>query len=256
MPFAGDIYYRKYSQGEGGKSPLVLIHGAGGSYLHWPPDIRRLTGENTLALDLPGHGNSGGDGKETIQAYSQAVLAFLDEMDIDQVVLTGHSMGSAIAQWLCLDQPERIRGLILVGAGAKLRVHPDILQFSNSATTFPKVVSLVMKWSFSPQAPERLVELAGERMASIPPLVARNDFLACDDFDVRDRVDEIQQPALVICGSEDQMTPPRFSEYLVETLPKARLEIIPDAGHMVMLEKPETVARLIKGFLDEIHSYE
>lgn len=256
MPFAGDIHYRKYSQGEGGKSPLLLIHGAGGSYLHWPPDIRRLTGENTLAFDLPGHGNSGGDGEATVQAYAQTVVTFLDEMEMDQVVLTGHSMGSAIAQWLCLDQPERVRGLILVGAGAKLRVHPDILQFSSSATTFPKVVSLVMKWSFSPQAPERLVELAGERMACIPPAVAHNDFLACDDFDVRDRVDQIQQPALVICGSEDQMTPPRFSEYLVETLPKARLEIIPDAGHMVMLEKPETVARLIKGFLDEIHSDE
>lgn len=254
MPFAGDIHYRKYSQGAGDKSSLVLVHGAGGSYLHWPPDIRYLIGENTLALDLPGHGNSGGDGEATIRAYAQAVVTFLDEMEINQVVLTGHSMGSAIAQWLCLDHPERVNGLILVGAGAKLRVHPDIIQLASSETTFPKLVSLVMKWAFSPQADQRLVELAGERMASVPSAVVHNDFLACDAFDVRDRVDQIQQPALVICGSEDQMTPPRFSEFLAERLPNARLEIIPDAGHMVMLEKPDTVARLIRGFLDEIHS--
>ena len=80
------------------------------------------------------------------------------------------------------------------------------------------------------------------------------DFKACDAFDVRNELQEIQQPALVICGEGDQMMPVRFSEYLVDKLLMARLEIVPHAGHMVMLEQPEIVAELIKNFLNEIHS--
>jgi pimeloyl-ACP methyl ester carboxylesterase len=67
-------------------------------------------------------------------------------------------------------------------------------------------------------------------------------------------VKEIQKPALVICGSEDQMTPVRFSQFLVEELPAARLKIIPSAGHMVMLEQPEIVANLIGEFIEELDS--
>lgn len=254
MPFAGKIHYRKYSGGAEDKAPLILIHGAGGSYLHWPSEIRRMSGENTLAIDLPGHGKSGGEGEQTIDAYVQTVVSFLDDMGLDQPTIVGHSMGSAIAQWLCLNHPERVRGLVLIGAGARLRVHPDILRLSASETTYPEVVSMVMDWAFSSQAPKRLVDLAGERMAQVPPAVVHNDFLACNAFDMRDQVREIQQPVLVICGSEDQMTPVRFSQFLVEELPDSRLEIIPTAGHMVMLEQPETVAKLIREFIEELES--
>ena len=211
-----------------------------------------MSGGETLAIDLPGHGNSGGEGEHTIAAYAQAVLSFFDELGLDQPNIIGHSMGSAIAQWLCLNHPKRVQGLILIGAGARLRVHPDILRLSTSETTFPEVVSMVMDWAFSSQTPNRLVDLAGERMAQIPPAVVHNDFLACNAFDIRDQVKEIQQPVLVICGSEDQMTPVRFSQFLIEELPAAHLEIIPNAGHMVMLEQPEIVANLIKEFIEEL----
>ena len=254
MPFAGNIHYRKYSCSERDKTPLILIHGAGGSYLHWPTEIRRMGGENILAIDLPGHGNSGGEGEQTIKAYSETVLSFFDEMGLDQPTIVGHSMGSAIAQLLCLNHPERVQRLILIGAGAMFRVHPDILRLSTSEITFPEVVSMVMDWVFSSQTPKRLVELAGERMAQVPPAVVHNDFLACKAFDIRDQVREIQQPVLVICGSEDQMTPVRFSQFLMEELPAARLEIIPNAGHMVMLEQPEMVANLIREFIEELES--
>jgi pimeloyl-ACP methyl ester carboxylesterase len=115
-----------------------------------------MSGENTLAIDLPGHGNSGGEGEQTIDEYAQTVLSLLGEIGLDQPIIVGHSMGSAIAQWLCLNHPERVQGLILIGAGARLRVHPDILRLSTSETTFPEVVSLVMDWAFSSQTPKRI----------------------------------------------------------------------------------------------------
>ena len=256
MPFAGEIHYRKYTGSDESKTPLVLVHGAGGSYLHWPSEIRRLSGEHTLAIDLPGHGESRGDGEETIDAYASDVLGFMDELSIPRAVITGHSMGSAIALRLSLDYPERVHALILIGAGAKLRVHPKLIQCCTSENTYPEAVSLVIEWSFSPQADQRLVELAGDRMVGTPHMVVHKDFLACKAFDDRERLNEIQQPALIICGSEDKMTPVRFSHFLIDVLPDARLEIIPDAGHMVMLEQPANVAALIKKFLEEMRSSE
>ena len=256
MPFAGETHYRKYSDGENDGTALVLIHGAGGSYLHWPSEIRRLAGENTLAIDLPGHGGSPGDGKDAIDAYVKDVIDFLDQVNISQAVIAGHSMGSAIAQQLSLEHPKRVKALILVGAGAKLRVHPGLLQDCASENTYPAAVKQVMEWSFSPQTDRRLVELAGDRMAEITPGVVYKDFLACDGFDIRDQLEKIQQPVLVICGADDQMTPVRFSKYLSGKLPEARLEIVPNAGHMVMLEQPAIVAGLIKDFLDDLRAGE
>ena len=256
MPSTANIHYQKYSGGERDKTSLILVHGAGGSYLHWPSEIRRLSGENIVAIDLPGHGASPGEGREGIDAYARDVIGFMDDLSVNQAVIIGHSMGSAIAQMLSLDYPERVKALILIGTGAKLRVHPKLIHYCSSENTYPQAVSQVMEWAFSAQADQRLVELAGERMADTSHKVVHKDFLACNAFDIRERVKDIQQPVLVICGSEDQMTPVRFSQFLIEELPTANLEIVPSAGHMVMLEQPETVANIIREFIEELDSLE
>lgn len=253
MPYVAGMHYRRSAQSRKKRIPLILIHGAGGSYLHWPAEIRRLPGEDVLAIDLPGHGDSSGDGKETIEDYVASVLDFLNYLKIDLAVIAGHSMGSAIAQILSLDYPERIPGLILIGAGAKLRVHPKLIEYSSSEDTYPETVAQVMEWAFSPEAEQRVVELAGERMAELPANILLNDFKACGAFDMRDHVGKIFQPTLIICGEDDQMTPVRFSQYLADNIPGSRLNVIPKAGHMVMLEQPGRAADLVQGFMEEIN---
>ena len=232
--------------------PVVLVHGAGGTRLHWPPALRRLPGYCVFALDLPGHGKSPSPGVQTIAGYGRAVLAWLEAIKLERAVWVGHSMGSAICLWLALEAPERVLGLGLLGAGARLRVHPDILQAASSPQTFPAAVDLVMAWAFSPQASPRLVELAGRRMAETSQPVLHGDFLACDAFDLREQIQAVTQPSLIICGEQDRMTPARFARWLAEQLPAARLEILPHAGHMLMLEQPEAVANLLEIFLAEI----
>ncbi len=76
--------------------------------------------------------------------------------------------------------------------------------------------------------------------------------MACDAFDETERIEQIRQPVLVICGNEDRMTPLRQSQYLAEHIPGAVLKTIPDAGHMVMLEKPQPVADILRGFLEGV----
>lgn len=132
MPFAGEIHYQGSLYSTVGRDPLLLIHGAGGSYLYWPPEIRHMAGGGILAIDLPGHGNSKGECTESIEAYTHAMLGFMDLLEIDQAVLAGHSLGSAVAQRMSLDYPERVKGLILVGAGAKLGVYPRLIQDCSS----------------------------------------------------------------------------------------------------------------------------
>jgi pimeloyl-ACP methyl ester carboxylesterase len=253
MPIAADIYYHEYKKGdEGQRPPVILLHGAGGTHLYWPFEIRRLGGYHVFALDLPGHGKSVGRGQQSIAGYAAAIRAWLDALQLHRAVFIGHSMGSAVTLTLALDYPDQVIGLGILGGAPRLRVATDILENSASSTTFHNAVEMVVARSFAPQAPQRLVELAGQRMLETRPSVMHGDMLACDLFDETERIGNIQQPALVLCGAEDQMTPVRQSQFLATTLGKAQLVTIPEAGHMVMLEKPVEVATYIGAFLDEI----
>jgi pimeloyl-ACP methyl ester carboxylesterase len=254
MPILAEIYFHLYEGSEAGqKPPVVLIHGAGGSHLYWPSDVRRLPGYRVYAIDLPGHGKSEGRGHQSIPAYVQSVLGWLEQSGLHRAVFVGHSMGSAIAMSLALDHPEHVLGLGLVGAGARLRVAEALLESASSATTFHNAVDMVISWSFSPQTSERLVRLASERMAETRYSVLHGDFLACNGFDLSERVGEIRCPTLVVCGEQDKMTPKRHSQFLADCIPEARLEVIPDAGHMVMLEQPKAVVGVLMDFLGGIH---
>ena len=137
MPVAASLYYFSHLEEEYLRPPIVFIHGAGGNYLHWPPEIRRLTGQRIFAPDLPGHGKSDGVGRQSIDDYAQCILDFLDALHIHKAILIGHSMGAAIALTLALDHPRRVLALGLIGGGARLKVSPDLIQNSSSPATLP-----------------------------------------------------------------------------------------------------------------------
>lgn len=232
---------------------LVLIHGAGGTHLHWPHELRRMTGEVVYSIDLPGHGGSGGNVAESVEAYAQGVTEWLDDKDLEVVVLVGHSMGGAIAMMIALEAPQRVRGLVLVGSGARLRVHPQILALTENESLYRKATELVTQWAFSEYADGRMMELAQKRMVEVPAEVVHGDFVACDHFDIMKRLGEISIPTLILCGSADQLTPVKYSHYLAENIPHARLVVIENAGHMVMLEKPLEVVKHIQQFLQTLN---
>ncbi len=252
MPSIANIFYFSHGAENTSRPPLIFIHGAGGTHLHWPPQVRRLTGQRIFALDLPGHGKSGGVGSQSIADYVHAVINFLDAIHSNSAVFIGHSMGSAIALTLALEFPKRVLGLGLVGSGARLRVAPQILENTASDAMFPLAIKLINDAEFSPSVNPRLKELAAERMAEIRPSVLHGDFLACNEFDVMHRLDEITVPTLILCGAEDLLTPIKYSEYLREHIADAHLVTFPGAGHMVMLEQPKEVADALAEFADAI----
>ncbi|MGB7874255.1 MAG: alpha/beta fold hydrolase, partial [Anaerolineales bacterium] len=135
MPTAAGLYYFAHGEDLRDRPPMLLLHGAGGSHLSWPPQIRRLTGQRIFALDLPGHGKSEGAGRQDITEYAKAVVEFMEALRLSNVVLVGFSMGSAIAMSLALGNRQRVRALGLIGSGVKLRVAASTLENASNPST-------------------------------------------------------------------------------------------------------------------------
>ena len=229
---------------------MALVHGAGENHLVWPASLRRMDGVNVYALDLPGHAKSGGRGRSSVADYAKVVRGFLDALNVERAVIAGHSMGGAIAQQYALNYPTRIAGLVLVATGARLRVFQAILD--GILTNTDATLDLVTRYAWGPNAPEQMVQLGRVQMAQVNPQITANDYAACNAFDVMDRVGQIAAPTLVIGGTVDQMTPPKYAAFLAEKIRGARLAMIKGAGHMVMLEQPELVARHVEEFLSTL----
>ncbi len=244
MPAVGLPIYYSQQKADTSQPPLVLVHGAGGSHLDWPPELRRLPGTRVIALDLPGHGRSAGPGRSDILAYAEAVSALLAALQIERAVIAGHSMGGAVALQVALHDPEHVAGLILMGTGSKLPIDPTLPQRIIEATE--ETVRWVVEWSWDPGVPESVKDLSRQRLLDIAPQVLQGDYLACQAFDVRDQLDRIAVPVLVISATEDRMVKPKFGMTLAERIPQARLVMIEQAGHMFPLEKAPLVAQTVR----------
>lgn len=253
MPFAGGLYYYSSRQNGDKESPaVVLIHGAGGTHMHWPYNLRRLNNHRVFAPDLPGHGKSSGLGKQSVEKYAETISAWMDAIGLDQALIVGHSMGGAIAQTLAVQRPEVVTGLVLIGTGARLEVNQDLLYKFSTPSSTPAAIDMVIKWSWNNTKDEKLLKMVKEQMLAIRSAVVYGDFLACNNFDLTGQVEHIQAPTLIIVGENDKMTPLDLNKQLERKIPKAKMAVISEGGHMVMLEKPEAVAEEVFGFLQKI----
>jgi pimeloyl-ACP methyl ester carboxylesterase len=127
-----------------------------------------------------------------------------------------------------------MRGIILVGTGPQLQVAPVFLE--GLRKNFEKTVDTIMGFAYAPGADSTLIKEGAKLMKEAGASVVYGDFSACDRFDVRNEVGRIKLPCLILCGDEDKLTPPSLSKKLNESIEGSRLEIVPSAGHMVMIE--------------------
>jgi pimeloyl-ACP methyl ester carboxylesterase len=242
------LYYAE----SGARGPtVVLVHGSGGDHTTWSPQLAGLSDmARIVALDLPGHGASGAEGCDTVADYGATVRQFLIALGGGPVVLGGHSLGGAVSLTLALEAPDLLRGLVLVGTGARLRVLPAL--FEILARDYAEAVAFMTDHAWSLASPAELKQRGRETVSATRPSVTRGDFQACDNFDVMARLGEIRLPSLVVVGGEDRLTPPKYSEYLTRSLPGAKLEVIERAGHFVSLEQPDFVNRAVRDFLGKL----
>ncbi|MBW2408303.1 MAG: alpha/beta hydrolase [Deltaproteobacteria bacterium] len=231
------------------RSTLVFIHGSGGSAHFWQAQLEGLAEKvNTVAIELPGHGGSESTGRDTVEAYVSTVIEFLDSLDPPGPIPCGLSLGGAITQQILLDYPDRCGAGILIGTGAKLRVLPAIFEsIENDYTAF---VGMISKLAASVKTDRAVIRKFQDDLVRCRPAVVNGDFQACNQFNVMARLGEISQPVLVISAENDQLTPPKYADYLESAIPHAVRARIADAGHIAPLEKPQAVNQAIIDFLD------
>jgi len=223
---------------------LIFVHGSGGCKEAWHYQTKHFPDAD--AIDLPGHPD--GEPRTSVDGYVDWLRGYIKERGYNDVVLAGHSLGSAIAQLYALKYPEDLKGLILIGGGARLRVHPMYLEMLEKAKSDPSMLESFFEMAWGLIDPE-LMEVLRRRALENGPAVFLNDMLCCDKFDIMGRVHEIKVPTLALCGSEDVMTPPKYTQYLADRIEGAKGVIIEGGTHMVFAEKPDEVNQAIEDFL-------
>jgi pimeloyl-ACP methyl ester carboxylesterase len=203
--------------------------------------------EDADAVDLPGHPE--GEPCTNIDAYVGWLRAYIQERTYRDVVLVGHSLGGGIAFLYALRHPDDLKGIVSVGSGARLRVHPMYLEELEKAIREPARFVKFQDIGWERVDPE-LAEVVKRRGIENGPRVMLNDLRACDEFDIMNRLSEITVPTLAICGSDDIMTPPKYCHHLAEKLPEARAVVVRGGTHMVFAEKPAEVNSAIDEFLN------
>ncbi|MCH9671429.1 MAG: alpha/beta hydrolase [Gammaproteobacteria bacterium] len=221
---------------------IVCIHGSGSCRESWHYQLQAF--ENVTALDLPGHPD--GELIPTISGMVEWLHQYIHSEDLDDLVLFGHSLGGGVVLQYAAEHGANVRGLVLVGTGARLRVLPKPLEdLARDIETDAPWDPLAGYERIEP----KVAEMLAQRRVQNGLRARLNDLSACNDFDIMERMADLTMPALALCGSDDVMTPPKYTQFLAERLPNARGVVIEGGTHQVHVEKPEEVNREIAAFL-------
>jgi pimeloyl-ACP methyl ester carboxylesterase len=227
---------------------LIFVHGAGNTGLVWYYQTEYFA--DSEAISLPCHPE--GKACTSIDDYAESLHQYVHNKGYSQLVIAGHSMGGAVAQVYALNYPQDVKALMLIGTGARLRVRPEFLKLLEDGIDAPAEWLKNMIEPLYSRVATEVREKVINGMVNVGVAVQLNDFRCCDKFDIMDRVNRIEVPTLVICGAEDDMTPLKYSQYLVNKIAGARLVAIEGGSHHCFLEKPLAVNGAIEEFLKSL----
>jgi non-heme chloroperoxidase len=260
------------SRGSG--PPIVLSHGVTLSVRTWVKQMESLpeSGFRTIAFDHRGHGASTiGAAGHTLDTLADDMRAVVEGLDLYDAVLVGHSMGGVAAQLFCLRYPEvaarRVAGVVLLStlsrtalSGNRHLLHaleriagavPD----AGGVLKLPDVGLLIARIGFGRDPQPSHVELTRQMILACDPETRKAAPRALLGLDLSKELRNITRPTLVICGTNDVITPPAEARRIARKIPGARLELLDGAGHMLMLERAETIDALITGFAHDVQQH-
>jgi pimeloyl-ACP methyl ester carboxylesterase len=236
---------------------IVLLHGAGFDHTTWALHSRWFAhhGYGVLAPDLPGHGRSSGAPLSTIADMADWTAALLDAAGVAKAWLVGHSMGSLIALEAAARHPAKVSALSLIGTAATMTVGPDLLKAAEANDH--SAVDMVSIWGLGFQAglggslaPGLWMHSGAQRVLErCRPGVLFNDLNACNAYqNALAAAAQVAVPATFILGERDMMTPAKAGKTLASALPNSRTVVIPGAGHMMMVERPDELLAALQGY--------
>jgi len=246
-----DLYYEQYGQG----SPIIFSHAFLDDCSVWKAQTDILAKNHKVILyDHRGHGKSDKPrGDYSVQTLADDLNGLVLALNLDRVSLVGNSIGDMTILTLALDHPNRVSRLVLVCTTARL-----VIQLPVVGSIMAGLCSLVPYGVFA-RTVQRLklnrpsqvaMNQALERAMQVP----RHTAYTCwggllTNYDIRRRVSEIGVPTLIVAGEKDKSVPASMSRSLHRAIKGSRLEVIPDCGHVPMVEKPEEFNKTLTGFL-------
>jgi pimeloyl-ACP methyl ester carboxylesterase len=253
--------------GEG--PPLVFVHGLSGAWQNWLEQLPRFSRDHrVIALDLPGFGASPMPPWEiSIPAYGRFLRDFCERLGIDRSVLIGNSMGGFIATEVAIGEPERVEKLVLVSAAgitwARARREPAVMIGRVGRAALPVALRLQLSGIRRPGLRKRAFQgvfhdpnsLRREALwENFAPAINSPGYLEAITnlfgYDIRDRLEEIEVPTLVVWGRNDRVVPvPAALSYKKRIGDNATLEIFDECGHVPQIERPVRFNRLLESFL-------
>jgi len=239
--------------------PAVLfLHGAGLDHSVWALQSRYFAhhGWNALAVDLPGHGRSGGEALSSVRSIADWAMRVMDASGIARAALVGHSMGSLAVLDAAGRHPERVTKVALLAPSVPMSVSEGLLAAARANDH--AAYELITEWSFSPghqsggnqQPGVWMTGNALRLMERLRPGVLYVDLSACNGYaGGLAAARGVRCPVLVILGERDRMAPPRGAKELTSTLAEKRVVTLPDTGHSLMVESPDSVLDALREFL-------
>jgi len=239
--------------------PAVLfVHGAGLDHSVWALQSRYFAhhGWNALALDLPGHGRSGGQALTSISSIADWTMRVMDAAGIARAALVGHSMGSLATLDAAGRHPERATRLALLAPSVPMPVSEALLAAARANDH--AAYELITEWSFAPahqtggnrQPGVWMTGNALRLMERLRPGVLHVDLSACNDYrDGLAAARGVRCPVLVVLGDRDRMAPARNARELIAALADKRVVTMADTGHSLMVESPDAALDALREFL-------
>ena len=235
---------------ESGRAPaLVCIHGAADNQHVYDRLIDLLPDHASYAINLPGRAGTEGPAAESVQEMAHFVGELVRSHVDGGYVVVGHSLGGAVAiEHALASPPDELEGLILLATGARLRVHPMILTLFDQGEASGKLPPMPSWLHEEGTEPDLLAEAARKRELT-PVSTGAADWRAANRFDRMKALGGIEVPTLVIGGTNDALTPPKYAEYLAAHIPRADLHLLEGAGHMLVMDRAAEVASAIEPFV-------
>jgi 3-oxoadipate enol-lactonase len=257
MSIVSDVNGARFAWREAGAGPvLALLHGLGGSRLSWEPQLAGLADRHrVVAWDMPGYGASRPlDGAVTFAALADAVIDFLDTIGAEAAHLAGISFGGMIAQYVAARHPSRVLSLSLLSTSpafgldgtkpdewraarlAPLDAGREPAEFAGdvlAAIAGPHISAAAMAGQQAAMA-----RVAGSALRASIECLVTHDSTAL--------LPMIAAPTLCMVGDLDEETPVAYGFALADLIPNARLTVIPMAGHLLNVEAPDAVNRLLE----------
>ena len=240
--------------GFGTKTPIVFLHGVGSDKSVWRPQLDYFGQERrAIAFDYPGYGDSDPAPEGTTRDdYAAAILSALETLDVARAHICGLSLGGVVAIALHQLSPEACATLILADTFA---VHPEgraIFDRSLAGSSdLPAMAEARVDFLIAQPADPGVRSNVVETMSRIDPASYRIGAEAVWLADQRERASAIAVPTLVIVGDQDFITPIDLSNELLDLVPDARMQVIPGAGHLTNLERPEAFNGMVGEFILE-----